>query len=136
MSDEDNAKSSATSAHFDNEIDIAGLKAHKWRTSSRRSTTSSSPTGKRIILLAGGPPGELGCGTGHPSYVMSSSFPNQVLAQIELFTHTPIPGGRVHPAEAARRESRAPAARQARRDAHELTDEQAKYIGVAKSGAL
>jgi hypothetical protein len=72
--------------HFDNEIDVASLeKLPAGRRSSRRSTMSIFPDGKRIILLAKGRLVNLGCGTGHPSYVMSSSFANQTIAQIELF---------------------------------------------------
>jgi adenosylhomocysteinase len=75
--------------HFDNEIDIAALEELQvGRTSSRRSTTSIFPDGKRIILLAEGRLVNLGCATGHPSFVMSNSFTNQTLAQIELFTNT------------------------------------------------
>ena len=76
--------------HFDNEIDMAGLEAYDGvataRTSSRRSTCGPSPTGNAIIVLSEGRLMNLGNATGHPSFVMSNSFTNQVLAQIELFT--------------------------------------------------
>ncbi len=73
--------------HFDNEIQVASARgATSGRRSSRRSITSIFPDGKRIILLAKGRLVNLGCATGHPSYVMSSSFANQTMAQIELFT--------------------------------------------------
>jgi adenosylhomocysteinase len=72
--------------HFDNEIDVAGLKAHKWENIKPQVDHVIFPDGKRIILLAEGRLVNLGCGTGHPSYVMSSSFANQVMAQIELWT--------------------------------------------------
>ena len=72
--------------HFDNEIDVAALKTHKWENIKPQVDHVIFPDGKRIILLAEGRLVNLGCGTGHPSYVMSSSFANQVMAQIELWT--------------------------------------------------
>jgi adenosylhomocysteinase len=72
--------------HFDNEIDVAGLKQHTWENIKPQVDHVIFPDGKRIILLAEGRLVNLGCGTGHPSYVMSSSFANQVMAQIELWT--------------------------------------------------
>ena len=106
--------------HFDNEIEVAALQSSTpGTTSSRRSITSIFPDGKRIILLAEGRLVNLGCGTGHPSYVMSSSFANQVLAQIELFAqHDEISGRRLRAAEAPGREGGAPAALEARRRTH------------------
>ena len=74
--------------HFDNEIDVAALKQYKWDNIKPQVDHIIFPDGKRIILLAEGRLVNLGCATGHPSYVMSSSFANQVLAQIELFTNT------------------------------------------------
>src|SRR6202040_2219293 len=74
--------------HFDNEIDVASLKAYTWDNIKPQVDHIIFPDGKRIILLAEGRLVNLGCGTGHPSYVMSSSFANQVLAQIELFGNT------------------------------------------------
>ncbi|MEO5699115.1 MAG: adenosylhomocysteinase [Casimicrobiaceae bacterium] len=73
--------------HFDNEIDVAGLKTLKWENIKPQVDHVIFPDGKRIILLAEGRLVNLGCGTGHPSYVMSSSFANQVIAQIELWTN-------------------------------------------------
>jgi adenosylhomocysteinase len=74
--------------HFDNEIDVAGLKAHcTWETIKPQVDHVIFADGKRIILLAEGRLVNLGCGTGHPSFVMSSSFANQTIAQIELWTH-------------------------------------------------
>src|SRR5271165_3817656 len=67
--------------HFDNEIQVAALKQHKWENIKPQVDHVIFPDGKRIILLAEGRLVNLGCGTGHPSYVMSSSFANQVLAQ-------------------------------------------------------
>src|SRR5476649_2486587 len=73
--------------HFDNEIDVAALKQYRWENIKPQVDHVIFPDGKRIILLAQGRLVNLGCGTGHPSYVMSSSFANQTIAQIELFTH-------------------------------------------------
>ncbi|MBN9429411.1 MAG: adenosylhomocysteinase [Burkholderiales bacterium] len=73
--------------HFDNEIDVAGLKQCRWENIKPQVDHVIFPDGKRIILLAEGRLVNLGCGTGHPSYVMSSSFANQTIAQIELWTH-------------------------------------------------
>jgi len=71
--------------HFDNEIEVASLKAYTWDNIKPQVDHIIFPDGKRIILLAEGRLVNLGCGTGHPSYVMSSSFTNQVMAQIELW---------------------------------------------------
>src|SRR5471032_357193 len=73
--------------HFDNEIEVAALKQYTWENIKPQVDHVIFPDGKRIILLAEGRLVNLGCGTGHPSYVMSSSFANQTIAQIELFTH-------------------------------------------------
>jgi len=73
--------------HFDNEIDVASLKQYQWENIKPQVDHVIFPDGKRIILLAEGRLVNLGCGTGHPSYVMSSSFANQTIAQIELWTH-------------------------------------------------
>ena len=72
--------------HFDNEIDVASLSKYTWENIKPQVDHIIFPDGKRIILLAQGRLVNLGCATGHPSYVMSSSFANQTLAQIELFT--------------------------------------------------
>src|ERR1700756_2151051 len=72
--------------HFDNEIDIAALEKYKWENIKPQVDHIVFPDGRRVILLAQGRLVNLGCGTGHPSYVMSSSFANQTIAQIELFT--------------------------------------------------
>jgi adenosylhomocysteinase len=74
--------------HFDNEIDVASIEKYKWEEIKPQVDHVIFPDGKRIILLAKGRLVNLGCGTGHPSYVMSSSFANQTIAQIELFTQT------------------------------------------------
>jgi len=72
--------------HFDNEIDVASLKQYKWEEIKPQVDHIILPSGKRIILLAQGRLVNLGCATGHPSFVMSSSFANQTIAQIELWT--------------------------------------------------
>ena len=72
--------------HFDNEIDVASLKKYKWENIKPQVDHIYLPSGNKIILLAEGRLVNLGCATGHPSFVMSNSFTNQVLAQIELFT--------------------------------------------------
>ena len=74
--------------HFDNEIQIAKLKKYKWQEIKPQVHKITLAPGKSIILLAEGRLVNLGCATGHPSFVMSSSFTNQTLAQIELFTNT------------------------------------------------
>jgi len=73
--------------HFDNEIDVAGLKQYEWENIKPQVDHIIFPDGKRIILLAEGRLVNLGCATGHPSFVMSNSFTNQVLAQIELWKY-------------------------------------------------
>ncbi|ABX09682.1 adenosylhomocysteinase [Prochlorococcus marinus] len=72
--------------HFDNEIDVASLKPYQWENIKPQVDHITLPSGNKIILLAEGRLVNLGCATGHPSFVMSNSFTNQVLAQIELFT--------------------------------------------------
>lgn len=74
--------------HFDNEIDVASLEKYEWDEIKPQVDHVIFPDGKRIILLAKGRLVNLGCATGHPSFVMSNSFTNQVLAQIELFSNT------------------------------------------------
>ena len=73
--------------HFDNEIDVASLEQYEWEEIKPQVDHIIFPDGKRIILLAQGRLVNLGCGTGHPSFVMSNSFTNQTLAQIELWAH-------------------------------------------------
>jgi adenosylhomocysteinase len=72
--------------HFDNEIDVASIEKYRWEEIKPQVDHVIFPDGKRIILLAKGRLVNLGCATGHPSYVMSSSFANQTMAQIELWT--------------------------------------------------
>jgi adenosylhomocysteinase len=121
--------------HFDNEIDVAGLRQYKWENIKPQVDHVVFPDGKRIILLAEGRLVNLGCATGHPSYVMSSSFANQVLAQIELYTNTksyPV-GVYILPKRLDEKVARLQLTRLAA-TLTELTDEQARYIGVAKDG--
>src|SRR5882762_7329886 len=121
--------------HFDNEIDIASLKQYQWENIKPQVDHVIFPDGKRIILLAEGRLVNLGCATGHPSYVMSSSFANQVLAQIELFTkgrQYPL-GVHVLPKRLDEKVARLQLTKLGVR-LTELTDAQARYIGVDKSG--
>ncbi len=74
--------------HFDSEIQVAGLRNYKWHNVKPQVDEIEFPTGRRIILLAEGRLVNLGCATGHPSFVMSASFTNQVLAQIELWRNS------------------------------------------------
>jgi adenosylhomocysteinase len=73
--------------HFDSEIDVAGLRRYEWESIKPQVDHIIFPDGKRIILLAEGRLVNLGCATGHPSFVMSNSFTNQVLAQMEMLNH-------------------------------------------------
>ena len=121
--------------HFDNEIDIAGIKQYPWENIKPQVDHIIFPDGKRIILLAEGRLVNLGCGTGHPSYVMSSSFANQVIAQIELFTNTdkyPV-GVYVLPKHLDEKVARLQL-KKLNAQLTELTDAQARYINVAKEG--
>jgi adenosylhomocysteinase len=121
--------------HFDNEIDVASVRQYKWDNIKPQVDHIIFPDGKRIILLAEGRLVNLGCGTGHPSYVMSSSFANQVLAQIELFTNTksyPI-GVYILPKQLDEKVARLQLSKLGAM-LTELTDEQAKYVGVPKQG--
>jgi len=121
--------------HFDNEIDVAALRQYKWDNIKPQVDHIIFPDGKRIILLAEGRLVNLGCATGHPSYVMSSSFANQVLAQIELFTKTaqyPV-GVYILPKQLDEKVARLQLSKLGAR-LTELSDEQAKYIGVPKIG--
>jgi adenosylhomocysteinase len=121
--------------HFDNEIDVASLRSYRWENIKPQVDHVIFPDGKRIILLAEGRLVNLGCATGHPSYVMSSSFANQVIAQIELFTngrHYPL-GVHVLPKRLDEKVARLQLTKLGVR-LTELTDAQARYIGVDKSG--
>jgi len=121
--------------HFDNEIDVASLEKHKWEEIKPQVDHVIFPDGKRIILLAKGRLVNLGCATGHPSYVMSSSFANQTIAQIELFTNTakyPI-GVYTLPKHLDEKVARLQLTT-LNAQLTELTAEQAAYIGVSVKG--
>jgi adenosylhomocysteinase len=121
--------------HFDNEIDVAALEQCKWEEIKPQVDHVIFPDGKRIILLAKGRLVNLGCGTGHPSYVMSSSFANQTIAQIELFTNPdkyPV-GVYTLPKHLDEKVARLQL-KKLNAQLTELTDSQARYIGVPKNG--
>ncbi|HET9206886.1 MAG TPA: adenosylhomocysteinase [Burkholderiaceae bacterium] len=122
--------------HFDNEIDVASLEKYEWEEIKPQVDHVIFPDGKRIILLAKGRLVNLGCGTGHPSYVMSSSFANQTIAQIELFAHADrYQPGKVYvlPKHLDEKVARL---QLKKLNAHltELSDAQARYINVSKDG--
>jgi len=122
--------------HFDNEIDVASLEKYKWEEIKPQVDHVIFPDGKRIILLAKGRLVNLGCGTGHPSYVMSSSFANQTIAQIELFTKPDAyQVGKVYvlPKHLDEKVARLQLSKLGAQ-LTVLTDEQAAYIGVNKNG--
>jgi adenosylhomocysteinase len=125
--------------HFDNEIDVAALKGYKWENIKPQVDHVIFPDGKRIILLAKGRLVNLGCATGHPSYVMSSSFANQTIAQIELWTEAkkgsnkyPI-GVYTLPKHLDEKVARLQL-KTLNAQLSELTDQQAAYINVPKQG--
>jgi len=121
--------------HFDNEIDVASLRQYEWENIKPQVDQIIFPDGKRITLLAEGRLVNLGCATGHPSFVMSNSFTNQVLAQIELFCHGERYENKVYmlpkklDEEVARLHLGKIGAKLTR-----LTQEQADYIGVPVDG--
>ena len=123
--------------HFDNEIDIASIeKGCTWEEIKPQVDHVIFPDGKKIILLAKGRLVNLGCGTGHPSFVMSSSFANQTIAQIELFAHKErYEVGQVYvlPKHLDEKVARLHL-KKVGAMLTELTDEQAAYIGVPKEG--
>ena len=121
--------------HFDNEIDCASLKQYQWENIKPQVDHVIFPDGKRITLLAEGRLVNLGCGTGHPSYVMSSSFANQTIAQIELWAnHDKYPVGvYVLPKHLDEKVARLQL-KKLGAQLTELSDQQASYIGVAKQG--
>jgi len=121
--------------HFDNEIDVASLEAYTWEEIKPQVDHVIFPDGKRIILLAKGRLVNLGCATGHPSYVMSSSFANQTIAQIELFTRTeqyPV-GVYTLPKHLDEKVARLQL-RKLNAVLTTLTEQQAQYIGVPLDG--
>ena len=121
--------------HFDNEIDVDSLRQYRWENIKPQVDHVIFPDGKRIILLAEGRLVNLGCATGHPSFVMSSSFANQVLAQIELYTHPeryPVGVYRL-PKQLDEKVARLQLTR-LNVQLTRLTPEQAAYIGVPLDG--
>jgi adenosylhomocysteinase len=122
--------------HFDNEIEVASLEKYEWEEIKPQVDHVIFPNGKRIILLAKGRLVNLGCGTGHPSYVMSSSFANQTIAQIELFTRPDAyQSGQVYvlPKHLDEKVARLQLSKLGAQ-LTVLTDAQAAYIGVDKNG--
>jgi adenosylhomocysteinase len=123
--------------HFDNEIDVAALEQHcRWEEIKPQVDHVVFPDGKRIIMLAKGRLVNLGCATGHPSYVMSSSFANQTIAQIELFTHQDFyENGKVYvlPKHLDEKVARLQL-KTLNAELTELSEEQAAYIGVPVQG--
>ncbi|HQW09362.1 MAG TPA: adenosylhomocysteinase, partial [Steroidobacteraceae bacterium] len=121
--------------HFDSEIEIASLRQYQWENIKPQVDHVIFPDGKRLIVLAEGRLVNLGCGTGHPSFVMSNSFTNQVLAQIELFAH----GGKyrnevyVLPKQLDEKVAQLHLERIGVQ-LTKLSSEQAAYIGVAAQG--
>jgi len=123
--------------HFDNEIEVAAIEKYQWEEIKPQVDHVIFPDGKRIILLAKGRLVNLGCGTGHPSYVMSSSFANQTIAQIELWSERdsgkyPI-GVYTLPKHLDEKVARLQL-KTLNAQLTELTEEQAAYIGVPKEG--
>jgi len=121
--------------HFDNEIDVASLSKYQWEEIKPQVDHVIFPDKKRIILLAKGRLVNLGCGTGHPSYVMSSSFANQTIAQIELYTNTAKYSVGVYtlPKHLDEKVARLQL-KKLNATLTVLTDQQANYIGVDKNG--
>ena len=121
--------------HFDNEIDVASLEKYEWDEIKPQVDHVIFPDGKKIILLAKGRLVNLGCGTGHPSYVMSSSFANQTIAQIELFANTEkYPIGVYTLPKHLDEKVAVLQLKKLNAQLTRLTDEQAAYIGVSQNG--
>ena len=121
--------------HFDSEIDIASLRQYRWENIKPQVDHVIFPDGKRIIVLAEGRLVNLGCATGHPSFVMSNSFTNQVLAQIELFTRGAQYQKQVYvlPKHLDEKVARLHL-KKIGAQLTELNDEQAAYLGLSKDG--
>ena len=121
--------------HFDNEINVESMKNHEWINIKPQVDHIVFPDGKRIILLAEGRLVNLGCGTGHPSFVMSNSFCNQTLAQIELFKNSSNYENQVYVLPKSLDEKVAKLhLDKIGAKLTKLTTEQAEYIGVKESG--
>jgi adenosylhomocysteinase len=121
--------------HFDNEIDCASLRQYQWENIKPQVDHIIFPDGKRIILLAEGRLVNLGCATGHPSFVMSNSFSNQVLAQMELFNHPDQYQNKVYvlPKKLDEMVARLHLGKIGA-DLSSLSEEQAAYIGIPIEG--
>lgn len=121
--------------HFDSEIDIASLKQYEWENIKPQVDHIIFPDGKRIIVLAEGRLVNLGCATGHPSFVMSNSFCNQVLAQMELWNSADQYGNKVYvlPKKLDEKVARSHLS-QLGVQLTKLTEEQAKYLGLPVEG--
>ncbi len=121
--------------HFDNEIQVAALKNYQWHNVKPQVDEVEFPDGKRIILLAEGRLVNLGCATGHPSFVMSASFTNQVLAQIELWKNTNNYAKQVYVLP-KHLDEKVAALHLEKLGVHltKLSDEQAAYLGVSQQG--
>jgi adenosylhomocysteinase len=121
--------------HFDSEIQIAGLRNYKWEEVKPQVDEVVFPDGKRLIVLAKGRLVNLGCATGHPSFVMSASFTNQVLAQIELWSNPGKYERKVYVLP-KHLDERVAALHLAKVGAKltKLTPKQAQYIGVEANG--
>ncbi|MBS0003485.1 MAG: adenosylhomocysteinase [Thioalkalivibrio sp.] len=121
--------------HFDSEIDVAGLRQYEWENIKPQVDHVIFPDGKRIILLAEGRLVNLGCGTGHPSFVMSNSFTNQTMAQIELFAHGERYENRVYVLPKHLDEKVAALhLKKLGAKLTQLTEEQATYLGLPAQG--
>ena len=121
--------------HFDSEIQVAALRNYKWHNVKEQVDEIEFPNGKRIILLAEGRLVNLGCATGHPSFVMSASFTNQTLAQIELWKNGKAYSNAVHvlPKRLDEKVARLHLAKLGV-NLTELSKDQAQYIGVPQEG--
>ena len=121
--------------HFDNEIQVDALKNYKWNEIKPQVHEIELPNKKRIILLAEGRLVNLGCASGHPSFVMSASFTNQVIAQIELWNNSAKYEKKVYVLPKHLDEKVASLhLKKVGAKLTELTDKQAEYIGVSKQG--
>jgi adenosylhomocysteinase len=121
--------------HFDNEIDVASLKDYEWDNIKPQVDEITFPDGKKIVLLAEGRLINLGCATGHPSFVMSCSFTNQVMAQIELWENNSNYEKQVYVLP-KHLDEKVALLHLDKLDAKitSLTKEQAEYIGVSTTG--
>ena len=123
--------------HFDNEIQVDALKNYKWDEIKPQVHEITFPDNKRLILLAEGRLVNLGCATGHPSFVMSASFSNQVLAQMEIFNNTAAYENKVYtlPRKLDEKVAELHLAKVGA-TLTKLSDEQASYIGISSDSAF